>query len=149
MTCFAIEPSSGLNKQINIENLKSILSSHWMIELNLVNFWTHRFTSSALWAMKKPWVFAKIFTRRGLIEIFVSFPSSPPFISIANSKSFSLMKQSLSCLRVVFLMRKWNRMRKMRKFVVFYWISKRMFNLTFAFHAQQKTLKNAFWSVFD
>lgn len=66
-------------------------------EFNLIR--SYRFTSSALCAMKNPWVFAKIFTSLGLIEIFVSLPSSPPFISIASSKSFSLMKHSLLKMR--------------------------------------------------
>lgn len=53
------------------------------------------FTSSALWAIKNPCVFAIIFTPRGLMEILLSLPSSPPLISIASKSSLSFIKQSL------------------------------------------------------
>lgn len=66
----------------------------WYLKLMSLIF-LYRLTSSALWAIKNPWVFAKIFTPRGLIEILLSFPSSPPFISIARSRSFNFVKQSL------------------------------------------------------
>lgn len=55
----------------------------------------YRFTSSALWAMKKPCVFAWILAPRGFIEILLSTPSSVPFISIANRSSFNFVKHNL------------------------------------------------------
>lgn len=56
----------------------------------------YRFTSSALWAIKKPWVFACILAPRGLMEILLSAPSSVALISIANNSSFNFVKHNLS-----------------------------------------------------
>ena len=56
-------------------------------------------------AMKNPTVLAGIFEPRGLIEIFVSPPSSG-LTSRANSKSFSFTKQSLNGALVKCLMRR-------------------------------------------
>lgn len=55
----------------------------------------YRFTSSALWAIKKPCVFAWILAPRGLMEILLSAPSSVAFISMASSSNFNFVKHNL------------------------------------------------------
>ena len=84
---FAVEPSTKRQQKYSPFN-------QWAIKSNLL---IYRFTSSALCAIKNPCVFARIFTPRGLIEILLSLPSSPPFISIASKSSLSFVKQSLCC----------------------------------------------------
>lgn len=56
----------------------------------------YRLTSSALCAIKKPWVFAWILAPRGLIDILQSAPSSVALISIASRSSFNFVKHNLN-----------------------------------------------------
>lgn len=56
----------------------------------------YRLTSSALWAIKNPCVFACILAPRGLMEILQSAPSSVALISIASKSSFNFVKHNLT-----------------------------------------------------
>lgn len=56
----------------------------------------YRLTSSALWAIKNPCVFACIFAPRGLMEILQSAPSSVALISIASKSNFNFVKHNLN-----------------------------------------------------
>lgn len=72
--------------------LQLIKPGRRVVYAKLINY---LFTSSALWAMKNPWVLAWILAPRGFIDILLSTPSSMPFISMANRSSFNLVKHNL------------------------------------------------------
>lgn len=70
--------------------------SHVFLELLIRISWIYRLTSSALWAIKNPCVFACILAPRGLMEILQSAPSSVALISIASKSSFNFVKHNLN-----------------------------------------------------